>query len=98
MDRTAIIEALRGAACHDLPAQTVENLRRIAADLDGGIDWRSLAIALLVKYGGAKGQALVGSGSLAFARDRVSFRADRDCDALVLHWDAPPLNELPSRK
>lgn len=60
------------------------------------IDWRSVAIALCVKYGTAKGTALVGSGTLAWARDRVSFRVDHDGDALRLVWDSPALTGAPT--
>lgn len=93
-----IVKALRGAALQDLPSGQRAELRELAVRLESEPDWKAVAVALCIKYAGIKGQALVGSGSMAWARDRTSFRADRDGDALHLHWQAAPFNGLPDEE
>lgn len=83
--------ALRQAALFDIPAKSRAEFRALAAELDAARDWESIARALLVKHAGRQGVALIGSGTLKWARERVELRIDRDGDAIVIHWDAPPL-------
>ena len=55
------------------------------------VDWRAIAIALAVKYGGREGVALVGAATQQFARERVQVELERDGDAVRMVWRAPSL-------
>lgn len=91
-----IVAALRRVALQDLPSEQRAELRALADRVEAGPDWRAVCVALLVKYGGREGSALVGSSSLAWARERVEVQTDRDGDALRFAWTSPPLNALPA--
>lgn len=55
------------------------------------VDWETVAKALLVKYGGLHGHALVGAGTLSWAQEHVELRVEQDGDAVLLRWHAPAL-------
>lgn len=93
-----LVELLRSAASSDVTSGLRTDLLAELAHIESEPDWRSVAIALCVKYGTAEGVALIGSGTLKWARERVDFRVDRDGDAVRLRWSAPPLNALPERE
>ena len=88
-------ELLREAARNDLPAQLRASLLAEAERLETAGDGWLVAVALAIKYAGSNGEALVGALTRKWIGERVSFRVDRDGDAIRIHWRAPPVNALP---
>jgi hypothetical protein len=56
------------------------------------IETSAIVRALLVKYGGAHGTAMVGSETLRWAGRKVDIHVERDGDALRIEWKSPPVN------
>lgn len=86
-----VVAALREASCFDIPWAFREHLQETARKLEAEPDWKTVATALCVKYGTAKGTALLGNGTLKWAKDKVMFEVIPDPSAVVLNWSAPSL-------